>query len=238
MGKSIHTKLRSSRGISWLIAILLVAVIVLAITCMIPTYRRYQEQAKTLACATALDTARRQLSSDFMLGGFENGKAEEAKNFVGMVMNGWDDLCPDYGSVYIIRVNDPKKALNWDIVCGLHNADKKLCTRLNAENVRDQLREALRSAQGEGNKYPTSLQYKLHGKTRTAYLVDEQTPLKRGTSTTEGYDGIVAYYSIVGHSSFGEGKGKDGEIWYFSYADELHCANWSTDKEWTGDSYR
>ena len=27
------------------------------------------------------------------------------------------------------------------------------------------------------------------------------------------------------------------EIWYFSFADEDHCANWSYHDEWTGDSY-
>lgn len=237
MDSKLRCKLHSESGMSWLIAILLLAVIVLSITAMIPTYRRYQEQGKAVACATALDTARRQLASDFMVGGFENGKADEAKEFVSYVMNGWDDLCPDYGTVYIIRRTDDSP-MDWDIVCGLHCSDKKLRTRLNADNVLEQLREALKKAQADGVQYPESLTYTLHGKKRTALLVDESTNLKRGTSTTEGYEGIVAFYSIVGHSDFGAGKGKDGTLWYFSYADEDHCANWRSDNEWTGDSYR
>ena len=31
---------------------------------------------------------------------------------------------------------------------------------------------------------------------------------------------------------------KDGALWYFAFADEDHCANWSYHDEWTGDSYR
>ena len=237
MSSKLRSKLHGDSGMSWLIAILLLAVVVLSITAMIPAYRRYQEQGKAVACATALDTARRQLASDFMIGGFENGKADEAKGFVSKVMNGWDDLCPDYGTVYIVKRTDDS-AMDWDIVCGLHCSDKKLRTRLNADNVLEQLTEALKKAQAGGNMYPGSLTYTLHGKTRTALLVDASTNLKRGTSTTEGYEGIVAFYSLVGHSGFGEGKGKDGQLWYFSYADEDHCANWRSDDGWTGDSYR
>lgn len=237
MGSSLRSKLHSRRGLSWIFAVLLLAIIVLSVMIMIPSYRRYQNRAKALACATALDTARRQLASDFMLDGFVNGKAEEAKDFVSYVMNGWDDLCPDYGTVYIIK-RDDGSPMDWDIVCGLHGSDKKLSTRLNAEYTLDQLQEALKQAQANGVQYPESLEYTLHGKKRVALLVDEKTPLKRGTSTTEGYEGIVAFYSVVGHSDYGAGKGKDGTLWYFSYADENHCANWSKDDGWTGDSYR
>ena len=233
----IRTKLHNQRGMSWLIAILLLAIIVLSITSMIPFYRKYQEQGNTLACATALDTARRQLASDFMVGGFVNGSAEKAKSFVAQVMNGWDDLCPEYGTVYIIRRTDGSP-LDWDIVCGLHGTDRKLCTRLNAEYALDQLKDALRVAQANGVQYPLSLEFTLHGKTHTAYLVDETTNLHRGTGTTKGYDGLVAFYSVVGHSDFGSGKGKNGSLWYFSYADVEHCANWRSDNGWTGDSYQ
>ena len=189
---------------SWVIAVLLVLVIVLAITSLIPSYKKYQDQGKKLACDTALDTARRQLASNFMLNGFENGSAEDAKAFVTYVMNGWDDLCPAGGSVYVVpKANSP---MDWEIICGLHCSDSRLCTRLNAYNVRDQLREALLKERNKGNPFPESLPY--------------------------------AYYSVVGHSDFGADSGmKEGQMWYFAYADEEHCANWSYHDEWTGDSY-
>ncbi|MBQ7692606.1 MAG: hypothetical protein IJT29_03245 [Oscillospiraceae bacterium] len=239
MTKALREKLRSRRGIAWIFVVLLVLIFVLIILILIPSYKKYQEQGKKVACATALDTARRQLASNFMLNGFENSSAEKAKEFVAYVMNGWDDLCPDGGSVYIIpKENSP---MDWDIVCGLHCDDKKLCTRLNAYNVREQLREGLRGQQSDENPYPETLSFTLHGKTGTAILVDEDPGLKRGTRTTPDYEkaGTVVYYSLVGHSDFGADSGmKDGQLWFFSFADPEHCANWSYHDEWTGDSYR
>lgn len=236
--KKLRGKLNSARGISYLVAIMLALIAILSIVVMIPTYQKYQNQGKNLACYTAIDTARRQLIAEFMLEGFEDGKAEEAKAFVTYVMNGWDDLCPDGGDVYIV----PKAGAggSWEIICGLHCSDSRLRTRLNAWNVREQLRNALLKEQAKGNMYPETLPFALHHKEYTAELVDESTGLKRGTRTTMGRekDGIVAYYSIVGHSDYGADSGmKEGEIWYFSFADEEHCANWTYHDQWTGDSY-
>lgn len=234
---SFDKKLKTCRGIAWPIVVLLILVIILSITSLIPSFLKYKEQADVVACGTALDTARRQLASDFMINGFENGSAEDARDYIGYVMNGWDDLCPAGGSVYIVPKGN--SLLDWDVVCGLHCADSKLRTRLNADNVLEQLREALKREQDLGNPYPETLSFTLHGKPFTAVLVDEPTGLRRGTRTTADVEGIVAFYSIVGHSAFGADSGmKDGQLWYFSYADEDHCANWSYHDSWTGDSYR
>lgn len=236
-GKRLHRKLYSICGISRLVAILLVAVIVMAIVCFIPVYQRYRTQGEIVACATALDSARRQLAAGYMLDGFVNGDAEDAKALVTYAMNGWDDLCPDGGNVYIVpRTEDD---LAWDVVCGLHCADKKLCTRLNSDNVLQQLRDGLHREQLLDNPYPESLAFTLHHRQYTAYLVDEATNFKRGTDLTKDYEGIVAFYSIVGHSDFGADSGlEDGELWYFSFADENHCATWTNSQLWTGDSYK
>ena len=239
MARALHAKLHSGRGMAWIIVILLVLIIVLAVLSLVPTYKKYQEQGKVVACATALDSARRQLAANFMLEDFQNGSAEDAKDTIAYAMNGWDDLCPDGGSVYIVPKGD--SMLEWDVVCGLHCSDKKLCTRLNAYNVREQLKEALLDRRNNGEQYPKSLPYILHGKAGTALLTDSDPGLKRGTRTTPGYEdaGIVVYYSLVGHSGFGADSGmKEGELWFFSFADEQHCANWSYHDEWTGDSYR
>lgn len=238
MKTELGRKLNSRRGISRLVVIMLALILILCIAIAIPIYQKYRRQAKIIACATGLDTARRQLASNFMFNGFENDKAEEAKEFVTFVMNGWDDLCPEGGDVYIVPKANSE--LDWEIICGLHCSDKRLCTRLNAFNVREQLRNALLKEQALGNMYPETLPFTLHHKEYTAELVDESTGLRRGTRTTMGRekDGIVAYYSIVGHSDYGKDSGmKEGQIWYFSFADEEHCANWTYHDEWTGDSY-
>ncbi len=236
-----RSKLNSGLGVARIIVILAVLVIVMAVIIMIPGYRRYQRLGYSVACATALDSARRQLAADFMLSGWENDSAEGAQALVAHAMNGWDDLCPEGGTVYIVHNTGETVSteLEWDVICGLHGRDKKRCTRLNADYVLDQLREALNIEQNKGNPYPESLPFTLHGRQYTALLVDEETGLKRGTSTTEGYEGIVAFYSIAGHSDFGAGSGaKEGEIWYFSFADETHCAAWKKGDGWSGDSYR
>ena len=237
--KTPPSKLHKTQGIIWPIVILLVAITVMSIIVLIPNYKAMQRQGQTVACATALDTARRQLASNFMFNGFEDGKAEEAKEFVTFVMNGWDDLCPEGGNCYIIP--NTKGEMSWDIVCGLHCADKKLCTRLNAENVREQIIKGLRDARIDGIPFPETLPFTLHHKNYTALLVDEESGLKRGTRLTMGKEkaGIVAYYGIMGHSDFGADSGaKEGSLCYFSFADEEHCANWDYREEWTGDSYR
>ena len=238
MKKKLRAKLNSRRGISRLAGIMIALIIALVIAILIPIGLKYRRQAKIYSCYTGLDTARRQLASHFMFEGFENDKAEAAKEWVGFVMNGWDDLCPEGGDVYVVPKGDSE--LDWDVVCGLHCKDKRLCTRLNAYNVREQLRDALLKEQAKGNMYPETLPFTLHHKEYIAQLVDESTGLRRGTRLTMGReeDGIVAFYSIVGHSDYGASSGmKEGEIWYFSYADEEHCANWNYKEQWTGDSY-
>ena len=238
MKEKLRKKLNTRRGISRLVAIMLVLILVLSIVCMIPVYLKYRHPAKIIACGTALDTARRQLAGNFMFDGFEDRDVEKAKEFVAFVMNGWDDLCPDGGDVYIVPKGDSE--LDWEIICGLHCSDSRLRTRLNAYNVREQLRNALIAEKNNGNPYPETLPFTLHHREYTAQLVDASSGLKRGTKTTMGMEkaGIVAFYSIVGHSDYGADSGmKEGEIWYFSFADEDHCANWSYHDQWTGDSY-
>ena len=234
----LSEKLHNNHGLSWLLLILIIAVVVLFILFMAPGYKRSQTQGKTVACATALDSARRVMAKEFMFDGFENSDVEQAKADVTKAMQGWDDLCPDGGNVYITKRDG---ALEWDLVCGLHDSDKKLCTRLNASNVLGQLNERLLKEHNMGNFYPETLPFTLHHKEYTAVLVNEPTNFKRGTRTTMGMEdaGIVAYYSIKDYSDFGaDSKAEAQTIWYFSFADEDHCATWTADEQWTGDSYQ
>ena len=48
----------------------------------------------------------------------------------------------------------------------------------------------------------------------------------------------MAFYGVAGQDgAWADAGGKAGEICYFSFADEDHCAAWRADDGWTGDSY-
>ena len=225
----------NQKGIARLAALLVILVLVLLAVSLYPSWKRYRTQAKTLACAAGLDTARRQLASEYMIIG-ENGSAEDARDFVGYVMAGWDDLCPDGGSVYIVPSSGSELA--WDVVCGLHASDTKLRTRLNAKNVLEQLEAALLKAREEQGTFPAELTVTLHHKTFTALLVEEETGFRFGTALTFGVDGTVVRYGLAGYGSFAQAAAlQEGELCYFSFADEAHCAAWTPQDGWTGDAW-
>ena len=235
MGKQICIKLHQNRGIARLIVILTVLAVILLAVALYPVVQHYRFRADALGCLAGLDTARRQLADLYLFEG-ENRSAEEARDYVGFVMAGWDDLCPGGGTTYIVPKEDSELA--WDVVCGLHGSDRKQCTRLNADYVLEQLQEELRSAQVLGTKYPESMTVSLHHKPLEARITEEDTGLRRGTRATVGAKGTLVSYAIAGYSDFGTGRGvPTGEISWFSFADEEHCANWSAWGGWTGDSY-
>lgn len=237
MRRTLRTKLKSVRGIGLIFVILLVLIIVMCVVVSVPAVRYYQESSAATACAAGLDTARRRLAENFLSGNFDQN-ARDAKAVVAYAMNGWDDLCPSGGKVYLVE--NENSEMPYDLLCGMHSSDKKRCTRLNSGYVLDQLEEGLRESRKAGRPYPEELSFYLNGKNWTARLTDEETGFKRGTSTTMGQEGkhIVAYYGIAGHSDFCAGCGaKPGSICYFSFADDDHCANWRFDDGWSGDSY-
>ena len=235
MGKQIRIKLHRNRGIARLVVILTVLALILLAAALYPAIQHFRFRADALGCLAGLDTARRQLADLYLFEG-ENSSAEEARDYVGFVMAGWDDLCPGGGTTYIVPKEDSELA--WDVVCGLHGSDRKQCTRLNADYVLEQLQEELRSAQVLGTKYPESMTVSLHHKPLEARITEEDIGLRRGTRATVGAKGTLVSYAIAGYSDFGTGRGvPTGEISWFSYADEEHCANWSAWGGWTGDSY-
>ena len=50
----------------------------------------------------------------------------------------------------------------------------------------------------------------------------------------------MAFYGLAGEGDFPAGeeaKVEAGDIFYFVYADEEHCAIWKANDGWTGDAY-
>lgn len=231
-------QLADRRGASRTVTILIILVLIMVGIVAAPYVLQYLHESNQFACQTALDSARRQMAADYMLtSGIPTVK--DAQGNTTYALEGWDDLCPNGGTVYVREVEDASDSeMPYELICGLHNPDTKLCTRLNANYALAQIQGAVAKSRLEGNPYPATLTVKLHGKELIAELVDNDTGIRRGTANTKGYDDVVIYYSIVGHSDFGSDSNMaEGQVWYFCYADENHCANWSSRNSWTGDSY-
>lgn len=233
---TVRARLEDRQGKSRVVTILLILIVIMAAIMAYPVYTHYRDEAARVECEAAMSTAQREMTVDFLSSlSAVNYSSSDALGSV--VMYGRDNICPSGGTVYIIEQNK-ENSTPYVLVCGLHDKDDKQRTRLNSNYVFSQVQEAVKLAQSRGDAYPASVTVQIHGKDLTAQLVDESTGLHRGTEYTKDYEGTVAFYSIVGHSAYGADSGlEDGEIWYFSYADENHCANWTNKKSWTGDSY-
>lgn len=226
----LKQKIQRKNGISRLMVILLVLIGIMLILIAIPVYQYYRNRAEELGCASALNTANHQLSIAYLSDG--TFTEEKAKEIVTFAMDGWDDLCPGGGTPYIVE--NESDEVPWRVVCGKHDKDTKERTRLNAAWVLEQIEKQVYSAQLQGELYPQSVRVTVNSKEYEALLTDEETGFRRGTAATSGVEGTVIYYSLVGHSEFGSDAGlKEGEVWYFSYADENHCATWSSRDGWT-----
>lgn len=226
-------KITENRGITRAAVILIILIVVLTGLILIPSWKYYQNRAAELGCGSSLNTANHQLSIEY-LGGREM-TPDMAKQIVKISMDGWEDLCPGGGTPYLV---EDETEVGYHVVCGIHDRDTKERTRLNASNALGQIEKAVAAERTLGVNYPENVTVALNGKEYEADLVDKESGLKRGTGATGGVKGTVICYSIVGHSEFGKDSGeKDGQIWYFSYADEMHCANWNSKDGWSGDSY-
>ncbi len=207
----------------------------LAILVTIPLVLYYRSQSEKIGCVAALDTATRQMADKFLIDGFKD--ASEVKAWVTLVMNGWDDLCPGGGNVYIIH--DESAEMPWRLVCGMHGEDKKECCRLNASWALGQVREAVKKAADDGKDPPEKIEIPLNGKTLEVKLTDKRmTDVTRGTGTMMDYDGTVAFYAVAGYGDEWRSTGaSSGTVCYFCFADPNYCASWLVGKGWTGDAY-
>lgn len=235
MEERVRGKLNSASGVSRFVVILAVLVLVLAIVVIIPFVAPYGESAERIACVTAMDTATREMTYE-AVSLSRRISEDEGRGVVTAFNLGLDTICPSGGETYYIV--DEDATLGMRVVCGLHDDDHKRRARLNAGHVLDELRESLSAALRKGEEVPESITVRLNGRDLKCVLVNEAPDIRRGTDTTTGYDGTVAFYSVVGVSDFGKDSGmEEGKIWYFSFADEEYFVNWSSRNGWTGTAY-
>ena len=221
------------RGVTRAAMILIVLIFIMLVIIAIPSWKRFRYRSEKTGCAQAMKSARDGLIIEY-LGRFKEGTVEEAMETLDQVMPARPDICPAGGTVYLIRDKDGI----FQPVCGLHDDDLKLRVRLNASRGKQLLAEALKQTRQKTGKEPEKVTITLNGKALECVRVPEVLDLRRGTALTNGYKGVVAYYGIAGYGSFTESDDvKAGDISYFVYADENHCARWIDGDGWTGDAY-
>ena len=142
-------------------------------------------------------------------------------------------ICPSGGTVYLIRDENGI----FEPFCGLHADDTKRRTRLNASRALDLFTEALKEARKRSEEEPESVTVELNSRELEVVRVLEAPNIHRGTATTNGYKGVVAFYGLAGEGEFSDVKAKAGTPCFFLYADEDHCATWRLNDGWTGEAY-
>ena len=218
--------------ISRLTALLLLLVTIMLIIVAIPSWKAFEYRAQKQGCLQALKSARDGLIIEY-LGSFKEEPIEEAMKSLDQIMPERPDICPARGTIYLIK--DENGIYN--PICGLHDSDKPLKCRLNASHAKDLLEEGLLEERRVSEEEPESITIELNGKDLECIRVSERPNLRRGTSITNGYKGIVAFYGLSGEGVFSNSTRKKGKVCFFVYADEDYCAIWNYGEEWTGSAY-
>ena len=122
--------------INRLIAVLLVLVAIMLVIVSVPLRKAFQYRSECIACEQAMKSAGDGLIIEYLHRQKEDN-VEEARNTILEVMPAREKICPSGGNVYLIK-NDHGV---YEPVCGLHNSDKVLRTRLNASCALDLLKE-------------------------------------------------------------------------------------------------
>ena len=230
-------KLRSIRGgVNRVVAILLVLIAIMVVIVLLPAWDDLRLLSQRLSCEQAMKSAKDGLIIEY-LGRYKEGSVQDAMNTLDQVMIARPNICPAGGEVYLI-----KNAQGiYEPLCGLHDRDERRRTRLNASRALELMREARRIALRDSRGVePDAVNIVLNSMPLACERVQKVQKLRRGTATTDGFEGVVAFYGLAGEGDFPAGedaKVEAGDIFYFVYADEEHCAIWKANDGWSGDAY-
>ena len=226
-------KLFSNRGsINRVIVVLLVLIAVMLLIIAFPLWKHFRERSEVIACEQAMKSAEDGLVIEYLSRSKEDS-LENAIKTLDQVMVARPKICPSGGEVYLIK----NRQGIYEPFCGLHDQDLKRRVRLNASRALDLLEEGLRQKRKELKAEPESVEIDLNNRMLDCKRVSTTPALRRGTGTTNGYDGIVILYGLAGEGDFDAGDLAKGKICFFIYADENYCAIWRPHDGWTGDSY-
>ena len=233
-GKTAEKKAGSTAGLARIHVLLLLLCILLALMIYWPRYRAHRQHAQEVACMTSLRVVNGALVLDMISRGNAASLDDTAQELVS-TLPGRDGYCPSGGTVYFLK----QKNGEWKAVCGMHDEDPALRTRLNASYVLSQVRDRVNEAKCRGAAPPEEVTAELNGKKLSCVLVEAETGIRRGTATTAGYErkGTVAFYGLEGRGSFQDTGAKAGEICYFCLADPENSAVWNSTGGWSGSAF-
>ena len=220
-------------GVNRATVIMLVLIAIMLVIVAIPAWRTFSYRSEKTGCEQAMKSATDGLIIEYLFRG-EQGTVKDARETLDSVLPAREKICPAGGNVYLVRGDDGI----YKPVCGLHDSDKKYRVRLNASYALDQLKEALRIARKNTGTEPESVTIVVNSKPLECVRVQQAPDLRRGTKLTNGYKGIVCFYGLAGEGEFTPVKVEEGDIAFFVYADENHCARWRDGDGWTGDAYK
>lgn len=219
-------KLRKEAGATnRAVALLAVLILVMLVVIAIPGFKRFNYRSECIACEQAMKSAEDGLKIEYLFT-FDEDDIKQARKSLAAIMPEREDICPKHGNVYLIK----DKHGIFEPVCGLHNPDAARRTRLNASyagSVLEEARKKIIQKAKAGDPEPEMIKIKVNNKPLECVYVTEEPNIRRGTSLTKGYEGIVAFY----------GTDDQNRIDYFLYADEDYCAVWHMDEEWKGSAY-
>ena len=236
-------------GVNRLIAILLGLIAAILLLIIAPIYLEYQAHAQEFACLMARNKAQSMIAIEDMFSDWSL-KREEAAAVADRTRYQRDSLCPAGGDYFILWNETPDAQYadtRYKVVCGLHDENLKERTRLSGGAALSRLTKELDRQRRRGNASPKTLKIQLNGKTLVCRRVEENPGLKFGTESDIERKGIVCYYGLIGdaesRAALQESENVDfsalreGELWYFGYADKNHAAVWKYGQGWSGDAW-
>lgn len=206
--KGAWKKLHSLSGITRAAVVLLLGIIALSAAIIVPYIQHDRETAAAAGCAIAIEEAQRKIDDAMLLSG-GNLDPPAARYAAVRDIKDWGELCPSGGDCALIK--DGEKG--YRVVCALHTSDYEMRTRLNSDNAYTRLRSELEACAQRGEAIPETVTVTINARPLTITLAETEPPISRGTRTTPGYDGVVAFYGVEGD-----------RLSWFCYADEEHCA--------------
>ncbi|MBQ9346989.1 MAG: hypothetical protein IJT94_06550 [Oscillibacter sp.] len=184
---------RRSGGFTRAAAIMLVLTLAALVITAIPFAIRWREESAAFNCTLSVEKMQDLLDMEVLFRQ-RTLTPKETREFLEDNEARGEILCPDGGEFDAVE----RDSMSMEVVCCRHDSDGKRRVRLCAERALERVRKAVGTEQFYGTPFPDEVKITLNSRSLTAKRVEEATGLRRGTSTTAGYKGIVAFYALAG----------------------------------------